>query len=136
MANRHDARILALKVLYEVDLSHHQMEKVFEQQLVSVQLEPESESFARALVSGSIRQQLEADELIHRLAPNYPVSQMAAIDRNVLRLAIYEVLHDNNVPVRVAINEAVELAKVFGSDSSAKFINGVLSSVATLVQRS
>ncbi|AKG53873.1 transcription termination protein NusB [Dehalogenimonas sp. WBC-2] len=136
MANRRNARILALKVLYEVDLSHHQMEKVLEQQLVSGELEPESESFARALVAGTVRQQTEADELIHRLAPNYPVSQMAAIDRNVLRLAIYEVLHDNNVPVRVAINEAVELAKIFGSDSSAKFINGVLSSVATLVQRS
>jgi len=108
---------------------------VLERQLASNELEAENEVFARALVAGTLEHQAESDGIIARLAPAYPVSQLAPIDRNILRLAIYELLHDNNVPVRVAINEAVELAKDFGADNSAKFINGVLSSVATLVQR-
>ena len=135
MTKRHEARVLALKVLYEVDMARHSAEAVLERQLASNELEAENEVFARALVGGTIEHQSEADEIITRLAPAYPVAQLSPIDRNVLRLAIYELLHDNNVPVRVAINEAVELAKDFGADNSAKFINGVLSSVATLVQR-
>jgi N utilization substance protein B len=135
MSKRHDARALALKVLYEVDMARHAAEAVLERQFASIELEAENEVFARALVAGTLSHQSEADVIIARLAPTYPVSQLAPIDRSILRLAIYELLHDNNVPVRVAINEAVELAKEFGADSSARFINGVLSSVATLVQR-
>ena len=135
MTKRHEARALALKVLYEADLAHHDPAVVLDRQLDSSELEAENQVFARALVEGTESNKAEADGIIARLAPAYPVAQLSPIDRNVLRLAIYELLHDNNVPVRVAINEAVELAKDFGSDSSAKFINGVLSSVATLVQR-
>ena len=135
MSKRHDARALALKVLYEVDMARHTAELVLERQFASIEIEPENEVFARALVAGALEHQAEADGIITRLAPAYPVSQLSPIDRNILRLAIYELLHDNNVPVRVAINEAVELAKDFGADNSAKFINGVLSSVATLSQR-
>ena len=135
MSKRHDARALALKVLYEVDMARHTAELVLERQFASIEIEPENEVFARALVAGALEHQAEADSIITRLAPAYPVSQLSPIDRNILRLAIYELLHDNNVPVRVAINEAVELAKDFGADNSAKFINGVLSSVATLSQR-
>ena len=135
MTKRHEARSLALKVLYEADVAHHDPSIVLDRQLVSSELEAENQVFARTLVDGTEANKTEADAIIARLAPAYPVAQLAPIDRNILRLAIYELLHDNNVPVRVAINEAVELAKDFGSDSSAKFINGVLSSVATLVQR-
>ncbi|MEN8614328.1 transcription antitermination factor NusB [Dehalogenimonas sp. THU2] len=135
MTNRHDARVLSLKSLYELDMTHHSMDKVIELQVAAVALPTDQETFARAVISSTLQKQEEIDELIHRLAPTYPVLQMAPIDRNILRLAIYEILHDNSVPVRVAINEAVELAKEFGSDSSAKFINGVLSTVATLARR-
>lgn len=135
MTKRHEARALALKVLFESDVAHHDPAVVLDRQLASSELEAENQVFARALVEGTETNKAEADGIIARLAPAYPVAQLAPIDRNVLRLAIYELLHDNNVPVKVAINEAVELAKDFGSDSSAKFINGVLSSVATLVQR-
>ena len=135
MSKRHDARALALKVLYEVDMARHTAEVVLERQFASIEIEPENEVFARALVAGALEHLAETDGIITRLAPAYPVSQLSPIDRNILRLAIYELLHDNNVPVRVAINEAVELAKDFGADNSAKFINGVLSSVATLSQR-
>lgn len=135
MTKRHEARALALKVLYEADVARHAAAEVLERHMESDELEGDNQVFARALVEGAIEHQAEADSLITRLAPAYPVSQLAPIDRNILRLAIYELLHDNCVPVRVAINEAVELAKDFGSDNSAKFINGVLSSVATLIQR-
>jgi len=135
MTKRHEARALALKILYEADVAHHDPPVVLERQLASSEMEAENQVFTRALVEGTEVNKVEADGIIARLAPAYPVAQLAPIDRNVLRLAIYELLHDNNVPIRVAINEAVELAKDFGSDSSAKFINGVLSSVATLVQR-
>jgi N utilization substance protein B len=135
MTKRHEARALALQVLYEADTARHAVATVLERQLEPAELDAENRLFARALVEGAIEHQAEADALIARLAPAYPVSQLAPIDRNILRLAIFELLHDNNVPVRVAINEAVELAKDFGSDNSAKFINGVLSSVATLSQR-
>ena len=135
MTKRHEARALALKVLYEADVAHHNPGTVLDRQLVSGELEAENQVFARSLVEGTEANEAEADGIIARLAPTYPVAQLAPIDRNILRLAIYELLHDNNVPVRVAINEAVELAKDFGSDSSAKFINGVLSSVAILVRR-
>jgi len=135
MTKRHEARSLALKVLYEVDISRHDAGSVLDRQLSLTELEPENQIFARALVNGTLEYKIEADDIIGRLAPTYPVSQLAPIDRNILRLAIYELFHDNNVPIRVAINEAVELAKEFGSDSSAKFVNGVLSSVSALVHR-
>jgi N utilization substance protein B len=76
------------------------------------------------------------DEHIRRFARAWPLEQMAVVDRNILRLAIYEVLVDNRVPVRVAINEAVELAKDFGGHSSPRFVNGVLSSVSNLKEDS
>ncbi|MDV2990184.1 MAG: transcription antitermination factor NusB [Dehalogenimonas sp.] len=135
MPKRHQARIVALKSLFEIDLTGHPAEEVIDRQLETAELTAEIALLARAMVTGTLENLEEADGIIQRLAPAYPVTQMAPVDRNILRLAIYEVLHDNNVPVRVAINEAVELAKEFGADSSAKFINGVLSTVSTLTQR-
>jgi len=93
------------------------------------ELSEELTKFARDLVEGVVRHKTEIDATIQKFAPAWPVDQLAVLDRNILRLAIFEVLHDNNVPVKVAINEAVELAKAFGADSSARFINGVLGSI-------
>ena len=85
--------------------------------------------FAIALVRGVTNSQPRLDGMIHRYAPAWPVVQLSLVDRNILRIALYELLHTPNVPRKTAVNEAVELAKVFGSDSSARFINGVLGSV-------
>jgi transcription antitermination protein NusB len=85
--------------------------------------------FALELVTGVKQHQQEIDTHIRRYAPAWPVEQLALLDRNILRLAIFEILYDNSSPVKVAINEAVELAKAFGTDSSARFINGVLGSL-------
>ncbi len=129
-AGRRKARMIALQVLYETDAVKHDVEVVLSRFLGEAALAEENNTFVQELVTGVIRNRDEIDQRIRNFAPTWPVEQLSIIDRNILRLAIYEILLDNRVPVKVAINEAVELAKAFGSDSSSKFINGVLSSVA------
>jgi transcription antitermination protein NusB len=132
---RHKARILALQALYEVDSVARQPEAVVERLLSEAKLSPENSDFVQGLVNGTLKKRNEIDQHIKKLAPAWPLDQLALIDRNILRLAIYEILFDNKVPVKVAVNEAVELAKAFGSGSSAKFVNGVLGSVSTMANR-
>lgn len=93
-------------------------------------LNAEQAAFALDLVQGVIEHRDALDDVIGQAATQWPVEQLSAIDRNILRLAIREILMNNGAPIRAAINEAVELAKVYGSDSSARFINGVLGSVS------
>ncbi len=92
--------------------------------------DPAGREFARDLVLGVLENAHELDVLIEKSAPNWPIEQMSRIDKTILRLAIFEILFDNRVPLKAAINEAVELGKRFGSDSSSRFINGVLGTVA------
>jgi N utilization substance protein B len=132
MQVRRRARSLALQALYEIDSAGHPPEQV-----VTLRLEDEplndskAEAFLHDLVAGVLRYQDALDSLIHQHAPEWPVAQMAVIDRNILRLAIYELAVRPDTPLKVAINEAVELAKLFGSDSAPRFINGVLGTLAT-----
>lgn len=132
---RHKARILALQALYEIDSVTRQPEIVVERLVAEAKLSPETSDFIRGLVGGAVKHRDEIDRHIQKLAPAWPLSQLALIDRNILRLAIFEILFDNKVPVKVAVNEAVELAKSFGSESSAKFVNGVLGAVSTMANR-
>jgi N utilization substance protein B len=134
ISERHRARGLALQTLYEIDATGHEAMPVLQRRLEAADLSGEGSLFAQELVSGVLQNRTAIDEHIRRFAPAWPMEQMAVIDRNILRLAIFEVLVDNKVPVRVAINEAVELAKDFGGQSSPRFINGVLSSVSNLSQ--
>ena len=132
---RRKARALALKALYEVDTVGHKVEEVITLLLADGGLSAENSAFVRELVSGVIENKAKIDLNIQNFAPAWPIEQMPVVDRNILRLAIFEILLDNKVPVKVAINEAVELAKTFGSDNSSKFVNGVLGSVSTLVNK-
>jgi N utilization substance protein B len=132
---RRKARTLALQALYEVDSVARSSDSVVERLLAESKLTPENSNFVRELVVGALKNKEEIDRHIQKLAPAWPINQLALVDRNILRLAIFEILFDNRVPVKVAVNEAVELAKTFGSGSSAKFINGVLGSVSTLANR-
>ncbi|MFC1932942.1 transcription antitermination factor NusB [Chloroflexota bacterium] len=132
---RRRARALALQVLYEVDSAGHGAEEVLAHLLVEESLTQENANFTSELVRGVLQNREKIDENIQNFAPAWPIEQIPVVDRNILRLAIFEILLDNKVPVKVAINEAVELAKTFGSDNSSKFINGVLGSVSTLVSR-
>ena len=130
MKVRRRARILVLQVLYEIDTTQHPVGIVLTQRLGEDPLPEEGEAFARELLTGVINHRAELDELIQRYAPEWPVDQMAVIDRNVLRIAIYEFFISKLTPTKVAINEAVELAKLFGSDSAPRFVNGVLGTLA------
>ncbi len=129
---RRKARIITLQALYELDCSVHKPEEVLARLLEEKPLNDEAAEFAKSLIDGVLQNKREIDDVIRRFAPAFPVEQIALIDRNILRLAIFEILFDNRVPVKAAINEAVELAKSFGSDSSQKFVNGVLGSVAAI----
>jgi N utilization substance protein B len=125
---RHAARALALQVLYEVDLSQHQPGTVLSRHFVeSPELPDELRAFASELVSGVVAGIPQWDARIHACAPDYPVETLAAIDRNVLRIALLE-LERGDVPAKVVVNEAVELAKEFGGDAAPRFVNGVLAS--------
>jgi N utilization substance protein B len=123
---RHQARIVALQALYEIDCTGHAPATVLDQRLEATELSKTATAFSRRLVSGVLKHRSVLDIFIHRHAPEWPLEQMAYIDRNVLRIAIFEFAVDGQTPVKVAINEAVELAKTFGSDSAPRFVNGVL----------
>ncbi len=98
----------------------------FGERFADKELPPEGEQFARGVVMGTLAHKGEIDALISRVAPEWPVEQLAIVDRNILRIALYELRHAADVPIKVAINEAVELAKMFGSDTAPRFVNGVL----------
>jgi len=132
---RRKARIIALKALYEMDTVAHQPEDILARLLEEAAAPPDVEAFARELVTSVLAHQKEIDEVIRQKAPAWPLEQVAVVDRNILRLAIFEILLDNRVPVRAAINEAVELAKAFGGESSPKFVNGVLGAVSLMATR-
>lgn len=127
---RRKARIAALQTLYEIDCTEHKAENAVTHSTTEQALSQEAISFTEKLVQGVLKNKSKIDEVIGRFAPSFPVAQMSVIDRNILRVAIFEILMDNT-PVKVAINEAIELAKTFGSDSSPRLINGVLGSIAT-----
>jgi len=129
---RRRARVIALQALFELDTVGHPPEETIARHLETAPASREVEQFARELVEGVIANRNKIDQVISDTAPAWPLDQVAAIDRNILRLAIYEILIDNRVPMRAAINEAVELAKEYGGESSPKFINGVLGSVSVL----
>jgi N utilization substance protein B len=125
------ARILALQSLYELDTTQHMAADVIAYRLEDQPLPPEGEAFLRSLVGGVLKYLDRLDELIQLYAPAWPVAQIAVVDRNVLRIALFELSGQTDTPPKVAINEAVDLAKLFGSDSSFRFVNGVLGSAMT-----
>jgi len=128
---RRHARIAALQTLYELDCTEHKAEEALARLRAGETLPQEALGFSEELVKGVLRNKSELDALIKKFAPAFPIEQMSIIDRNILRLAIFEILFNDKTPLKVAINEAIELAKGFGSDSSPRLINGVLGSITT-----
>jgi N utilization substance protein B len=128
---RRKARALALQTLYEVDSVGHSAEAVIARHIdENSALGDEGVAFLRQLVLGTLQLSAGLDRLIAASAPEWPVNELAVIDRNILRLAIWEFAVSGQTPLKVAINEAVELAKLFGSDSAPRFVNGVLGTLA------
>lgn len=130
MKPRTRARALALQALYEIDLSNHPPGDVYKSRLEEVSLTDELTEFARQIIFGTLPLKHELDQLIEKYAPEWPLDQIAAIDRNILRMALWEFAVQRETPLKVAINEAVELAKLYGSDSAPRFVNGVLGALA------
>ena len=127
---RHKARTTALKILFEADLAPHDLDDVLARYL-ELSGQPEAvQRYMREIVEGVRDNQDAIDAEIGRAAPQFPVSQLAAIDRNVLRIAVWELRFGKGVPLKAAINEAVDIAKRFGGDSSQRFVNGVLGNIA------
>ena len=131
MQVRRRARIAALQALYEIDCVNHPIGLVLQRRIEGTEMPAEGQEFLRKVVQGVLGHLAELDEMISTYAPEWPIEQMAIIDRNILRIALFEFLVDGSTPPKVAINEAVELAKSFGSDSSRRFVNGVLGTLLT-----
>jgi N utilization substance protein B len=130
MKPRTRARSVALQALYEIDLTGHAPAKVMEERFAEASLDEKLSEFARQIVLGVLQMVDKLDHFIAQHAPEWPLDQVATIDRNILRIALWEIATNNQTPIKVAINEAVELGKVFGSDSTPRFVNGVLGSLA------
>lgn len=132
MSNRHLARTIALQTLYQWDFNNMPTGDL-EQMLLRNQNEfaPEfdDKGFSKNLVEGVAKNISEIDKEITEHAPEWPLDQITVVDRNVLRIGIYEMKFDIDIPAKVAINEAIELAKTFGGESSGKFVNGVLGAI-------
>ena len=130
MKPRTRARSIALQALYEIDMAGHLPEVVLLERFLETPLEDSLVDFTRQIVLGILPIISELDTIIARHAPEWPLDQVAIIDRNILRIALWEIAVSDQTPVKVAINEAVELGKVFGSESTPRFVNGVLGSLA------
>ena len=126
---RRKGRVAALQSLYAADVRGNFAESSLEWLAEDEQMPERAMSFAQELVEGVLVRSQALDQVIQQFAPAWPVAQLAPVDRNILRIALLELLHNPDTPDKTAINEAVELAKVFGSDNSSKFVNGVLGSV-------
>ncbi|MCL5611271.1 MAG: transcription antitermination factor NusB [Chloroflexi bacterium] len=129
MKSRTRARSIALQVLYEIDIANHPPADILNQRLEETPLTDELAEFSRQIIFGVLPLSQELDQIIAKYAPEWPLDQIAAIDRNILRVACWEFAVQGETPVKVAINEAVELAKMYGSDSAPRFVNGVLGSL-------
>ncbi len=130
MTSRRQARSIALQSLYELDCTTHKHEEVLARLACDDDISEELYSFITKLVEGVCQHRRQLDSVIEQHAPAFPVDQMASIERIILRIALFEILFSSDTPLRVVINEAVELAKRFGGDAAPRLVNGVLGSVA------
>ena len=135
VAKKTKSRMAALQALYQLDLADHPLGTALEARAEDLELDEAQYDFALKLAQGVHKTTVQLDELISRHAPEWPLDQVAVIDRNILRLALWEIAFYRETPLRVVINEAVELAKVYGTDSSPRFVNGVLGSLVESLEK-
>ena len=131
MSNRHLSRTIAMQTLYEWDFNHRsqKLQDLIEENIQQYSEATETQKFIEDLVRGITKKMPEINEVIVKYAPEWPIEKITIIDRNILRIGIYEMMFNQQVPPKVIINEAIEMAKTFGGSSSSKFVNGVLGSV-------
>ena len=129
LTGRTRARAVAMQALYELDATAHQLDEVVRRRLDADQTPETSADYASFLIQGVMADRAEIDGLLQAAAPAWPLDQMSRVDKSILRLAIFEMLREKGLSPKIVINEAVELAKRFGHDSSPKFVNGVLGTI-------
>lgn len=131
MSNRHLARTIAMQSLYEWDFNGRTVNviSILEHNLREFAPDFDDKGFSESIVKGVVDNQTEIDQLITKYAPEWPLDQITVVDRNVMRIGIFELKYSPEIPPKVAINEAIELAKTFGGESSGKFVNGVLGTI-------
>jgi transcription antitermination protein NusB len=134
MGTRHEARERALQILFQYDI-HGKPGLWLEEFWKPLKADEETKAFAERLVAGVLEKKKELDQLIGKYAMNWTIARMQIVDRNILRIGAYELLWLNDVPAKVTVNEAIELAKDFGDDEAAKFVNGILDKVLSSEQR-
>lgn len=127
--SRRLARETALQVLFQIDMTKANVEEAIESTMEQLVIRDDILPFLRQLVTGTIEYQEKVDEIITKLSRDWNLDRMATVDRNILRMALYELLYRDDIPKSVSVNEAIELAKIFGSEESSKFINGILGNV-------
>ncbi len=132
MANRHLSRTIAMQTLYQWDFTESQeknLDKLLDYNFNEFAPGFDDEGFSKHLVDGVLKKKKGIDDLIKKYATEWPIEQITIVDRNILRLGIYELKFDPEIPSKVAINEAIEVAKTYGGESSGKFVNGVLGAI-------
>ena len=131
MRKRSKARELALQILYQIDITKDQPQKALDLFWAEHHEEEESvKEFATTLVNGTMQSVQKIDEIISKYAANWQINRMAKVDLNIMRMAAYELLYDEEIPPKVSINEAIELAKKYGDVESSKFVNGILDKIS------
>lgn len=141
MSSRRESRECALKLLYQIDLKfaftayESDLNKALDSLWLENELDDDGKNFAKALVEGAISNLSKIDDLISRHSTNWKIGRMAYVDRNVMRIAVFELLFLQDVPVKVAINEAVDIAKAYGDSQSGAFVNGILDNIAKEIGR-
>ena len=138
MSNRHLSRTIAMQTLYEWDFNHRsqKLQNLIQENIEQFAVQSDETKFIEDLVRGITKNLPQIDETIVKYAPEWPIEKITIIDRNVLRIGIYEMMIEKQTPSKVIINEAIELAKTFGGNSSGKFINGVLGAILNDIEKS
>ncbi len=135
MGHRRKARELAVQILYQMEMKGAEPKVVFELFWEAESVPPDIRQFTTDLVEGTYRNRKEIDELIEKHSLHWKLNRMAVVDRNILRLGVYELLYLHDVPTSVILNEAIEIAKKFGTEESGAFINGILDNVAKEIRK-
>lgn len=130
MRDRRKARTVALEIIYQKEITGASLDEIIKNRIGAGENEPPCD-FSMTLITGVIDHQEELDELITGHADNWALDRMPSLDRNIIRISLYEMLYEDDIPFSVSINEAVELAKIYGTEDSGKFVNGVLGKIAS-----
>ena len=132
MSNRHLSRTIAMQTLYQWDFNGQQekeLDQILEYNIADFAPGFNDDGFAKKIIDGVLKNRKKIDQLISQYATEWPIEQITIIDRNILRIGVYELKFDPDIPSKVAINEAIEIAKTYGGESSGKFVNGVLGAI-------